>query len=231
MSYPLNPETIILKNEFYPNGLREIDIWNYYQKIKVSLLRETIGKNLIVFFSTDLNKTIVIRKNKQGRLIRLNFRDYNQIVSGRTLSFHNVMGKYSNYGIIDIDTENFNLAKESVEDLYFLIGKKFKLVNDIKIIFSGKNSFHLRLYFNSEYKIQYVKDEIYNFLVTNNIEKNYTISYKVLYKNIPNLDLNRNVYNAGYIALNSLSVNGLRCMEIEQKKLRYFKKEIAKITI
>ena len=57
MSKPQNPETLVLKNEYYPNGLREIDIWNYYQKVKNQLLRETIGKNLIVFFAIDLNKT------------------------------------------------------------------------------------------------------------------------------------------------------------------------------
>ena len=52
---PQNPETLVLKNEFYPNGLREIDIWKYYQKERTNILRETLGKTLMIFFAVDLN--------------------------------------------------------------------------------------------------------------------------------------------------------------------------------
>ena len=40
MAYPENPETIVIKNRFYPRGLREIDVWNHYQKVKRQLLAE-----------------------------------------------------------------------------------------------------------------------------------------------------------------------------------------------
>lgn len=58
MSYPQNPNTIIIKNEYYPTGLKEIDIWNYYQKVRTNLLKETIGKNLIVFFFIDTSELL-----------------------------------------------------------------------------------------------------------------------------------------------------------------------------
>ena len=38
MGYPKNPDSIVLKNKYYPNGLKEIDIWNYYQKNKRNML-------------------------------------------------------------------------------------------------------------------------------------------------------------------------------------------------
>ena len=65
MSIPQHPDKIMVKNQFYPEGLKEIDIWNYYQKYKPLILRETLGRELIIFFSTDVNKTIVVRKYKE----------------------------------------------------------------------------------------------------------------------------------------------------------------------
>jgi len=39
MSYPQNPETIIIKNVFYPKGLKEIDVFNYYIQHKNLIMR------------------------------------------------------------------------------------------------------------------------------------------------------------------------------------------------
>jgi hypothetical protein len=227
MSIPKNPETIILKNEYYPSGLREIDIWDYYQKIKDYLLKETLGKSLIVFFTTELNKTIVIRKSKTNGLIRLSPSNYNEIVSGRTLSFHSVMDKYSDFGIIDIDIDDFEQAKKTTLDMYNILNNA-KFITDLKIRFTGKNSFHIKANFKNDYPIEYIRKTIYDFLIENNVDKKYTISHKRT-KNIPNIDLNRNVYNAGYITLYSLSVMGLKCMEVNVNHLNNFKRDKAKI--
>jgi len=227
MSYPQNPDTIILKNEYYPSGLKEIDVWNYYQSVKPRLLKETIGKKLIVFFATDLNKISVIRKTKDGGSIRLTPSTYDITISGRSLSFHSVMDKYSDFGIIDIDTNDFNKAKEATIDIYNILQRSKFSMNSI-IRFSGKDSFHIKVYFKNDYPIDYIKKTISDFLIENNVDKKYTISYKRT-NNIPNVDLNRNVYNAGYITLHSLAVTGLRCMEVNPRHIENFKKEMAKI--
>lgn len=92
MSVPQHPDVIIVKNQYYPKGLREIDIWNYYQKVKPSLMREIMGRELIIFFATDTNKVIVIRNIKES-LIRITPSTYDTIISGRTLSIHSCMKK------------------------------------------------------------------------------------------------------------------------------------------
>lgn len=227
MSYPQNPETLVIKNKFYPDGLREIDIWNYYQKVKAPLLKETIGKSLIVFFSTNLNKFIVMRKNKSKGLIRLTPSDYDMIVSGRTISFHNVMDKFSDYGIIDIDTDDFDKSKDLVLELYHTF-YKYRFVKDIKIIFTGKDFFHLRIFFSTQFRIEDIKNKISQKLEVIKLRNPFTIRAKKL-KNIPNLDLQRNIYNNGHIALHSLSVDGLKCMEVSLNRLKNFRKEMAKI--
>lgn len=227
MSYPKNPDTIVLKNEYYPKGLREIDIWNYYQKVKIPLLKETLGKSLIVFFAIDVNKLIVLRKNKQGGLIRLNMRNYDSLVSGRSISFHNVMNKYSPYGVVDIDTDDFDIAKKLTSDLNDFFEKQ-KFVYDTKIIYTGKDSFHIRVYFHGEYPIDYIKEKISNSLDQFDTPIAFSIKAR-REKSIPNLDLQRNIYNAGFIALNSLSVDGLKCLEVGPRQIKWFRKETAKI--
>lgn len=227
MSYPQNPDTIILKNEYYPDGLKEIDIWNYYQKIKIPLLRETLGKNLIVFFATDLNKTVVLRKNKSGGLIRLNHNDFDEIVNGRTLSFHTEMGKDSDIGIIDIDIDNFDLAKETTRYIYDIIVRA-PFVENIKIRYTGKSSFHIILEYKRKLFVDQGRKLIHDFLIENKADDKYTILGKRT-KNIPNLDLGRNNYKSGYITLGSLSVDGLKCIEVDLKWLRNFRKDKAKI--
>lgn len=227
MSYPQNPDTIIVKNEFYPKGLKEIDIWNYYQKIKNQFLRETLGKTLIVFFSTHENKTVVLRKTKDGQLIHLNPSNYNEMINGRSLSFHTEMEKDSPIGIIDIDIDNFDLAKEATGDIYDVMSNA-PFVEDIKIRFTGKTSFHIILEYKRKLWVDTGRELIYNFLVKNKVENRYTIAGKRT-KKIPNLDLGRNHLRAGYITLGSLSVDGLKCMEVNPRFLRNFTKDRAKI--
>lgn len=227
MSLPQHPETLIIKNKYYPEGLKEIDIWYYYQKVKNQLLRETIGKNLIVFFAIDLNKFTVIRKRKDMGLIILTPSNYNTIVSGRTVSFHNSMNRYSDYGVIDIDTDDFEKAKDVALELYDFFMKQ-RFVKDIKIIFTGKDSFHLRIFFATEFKIEDIKQKLTITLEGETFKNLFTIKGKRTGK-IPNLDLQRNVLNGGYIAINSLSVDGLRCIEVSKNRIKNFRKDMAKI--
>lgn len=224
--YPEHPDTIIIQNEFYPNGLKEIDIWNYYQKNKNFILRETIGKDLMLFIATDLNEFIVRRRSKETPYIKLNPSNYDNIITGRTLSIHSTMEKTTYFGIIDIDIEDFKLAKEATKNVYEYI-KNAPFVDRIKIRFTGSTSFHLILNFKRILKIEYVNELIREYLEKENFE-NYTIKAKRT-KGIVNLDLGRNIYKAGYITLHSLSVFGLKCMEVDINQLKNFNKDRAKI--
>lgn len=226
MSIPQHPDKIMVKNQFYPEGLKEIDIWNYYQKYKSLLLRETLGRELIIFFSTDVNKTIVVRKYKE-KLIRLTPSNYDTVISGRTLSLHCGMHRAENFGIIDLDTDEFDMAKEAVLDVYPVI-EKAPFISDVKIRFTGKTSFHIILEYKRPLMVDRAKVLIKNFLDESPLSNKYDIEYKRR-KGVVNLDLAPNKYRGGYIALGSLSVLGLRCMEIPLKSVRRFRKESASV--
>jgi hypothetical protein len=61
MAYPKNPDTIVLRNSYYPNGLREIDVWNYYQKVKRDILDETKSRDVMLGIMVDVNKPVLRR--------------------------------------------------------------------------------------------------------------------------------------------------------------------------
>ena len=254
MSIPKNPETIVIRNEFYPRGLREIDIYNYYQKVKHPILKEVIGKNLTFYFSVDLNKIVVMRKaNTPTGYLRLSYSNYDELITGRTISIHSNFNKTTDFGIVDIDIEDFNLAKRTTLNVHNYILRNCDFVESVQIKFTGKESFHLicnlkRTMYIDNFRLimkksleeskgveenlvgsgKDIKIELDEIIEKSELSKTYTIGSKRI-KGIPNLDLSSNKYLGGYITNNSLSVIGLRSMIIPLNEFAKFKKEHAKI--
>jgi hypothetical protein len=147
MSYPANPDTIVIQNKFYPQGLREIDIWNYYQKAKPSILRETQNIDVMFFIMVEKNKAIVRRKGSQG-FIRLKPNNYDTAITGRTVSLHSGMAPYSDFGIIDIDidpSDGFKWAKEVTYRVYDYVMDKMPIIRSAQIRYTGNTHFILNV--------------------------------------------------------------------------------------
>jgi hypothetical protein len=233
MSYPQNPETIILKNRYYPKGLKEIDIWNYYQSMKNPILNSTRNRDVMFAIMTDMNKPILRRKGKGGQYIRLNPQNYDEIITGRTVSIYSSMGMYEDTGIIDIDispSDGFQWAKKTTGDVFDYVMDKMPLVRKAHILFTGKTSFHVVCKFSQKMKIDTMRFMLQKFLRNSELSKIYTIEAKRK-PGIPNLDLSPNKIRGNYITKNSLSVIGLRCMEIPYSNLSSFDMNQARIKI
>lgn len=226
MPFPKNPETIVIKNNFYPKGLKEIDIWNYYQKNKNLILNETKLRQILFFIAIDINKFIISRKYK-GEPIYLNMSTFDKFITGRTISIHSTMTSINSYGIIDIDIDDFKIAKEATTDVYYEM-LKCKFVDSLKIKYTGKDSFHIICYFKRKLKMEFAKELLKEYLKNNDALKDYDVLGKRK-KGVVNLDLSPNKIKGSYITLGSLSILGLKAMEIDLKNLKYFKKEKAKI--
>jgi len=223
MSYPNNPDTIILKNRFYPQGVSEIDVWNHYQRVKSSILLETKNRDLMFMIMVNLNKA-VIRRKLTGGSIRLTPANYDETITGRTLSIHSAMGMYEDFGIIDIDVhENdaFRRAQIVTEDVYDFVMDKMPIVRSAQIRFTGKNSFHIKCNFNKKMKIDVVRFLLRKFLQESDLAKNYTIEGKRR-AGVPNLDMAPNKLRGNYITLNALSSWGLKCTEVPYQSLMRF---------
>ena len=219
-----HPKTIIIKNEFYPNGLEEQDLFNYYMSHKKEIFKSTFQREVMLFINIKLNESIVKRKY-QGNFIYLTNRNYEQFIHGRVVSIHNTMNKSENFGIVDIDTDDFEEAKKVALELY----NYFKSItsNPVEIRFTGKSSFHVVRYLYRKQDINQTR-ELLREQLTEGFGDRYLIG-KTRTPNKINLDLSPNKYKGGFIALDSLSVLGLKCMIIDPTNLKRFRKEDAKI--
>ena len=223
MSYPENPNTIVIQNKFYPRGLTELDVWNYYQSAKPVILRETLNKDVMFFIMVEKNKPVVRRKGSQG-FIRLNPKNYDTVITGRTVSIHSGMGPYEDFGIIDIDihpNDGFRWAKEVTYRVYDYVMDKVPVVRSASIRYTGKNSFHIKCDFGRKMKIDVIRFLLRKFLRESELSKVYTIEGKRR-AGVPNLDMAPNKLRGNYITLNALSVWGLKCVEVPYNNLMTF---------
>jgi hypothetical protein len=231
MSYPKNPDTIILKNLYYPRGLTELDVWEYYQKVKSSILKNTRLHDVMFAIMTDVNKPVLRRKGASGKTIRLTPQNYDTIITGRTIALYTTMGMYEQRGIIDIDIDprdGFRWAKQATGAVFDYVMDKMPLVRKASIVFTGKTSFHVVCDFNSKMKIDTMRFMLQKFLRNSDLSKVYTIEAKRR-PGVPNLDLSPNKIRGNYITLDSLSILGLRCMEVEYSRLSSFNPNMARI--
>ena len=223
MAYPEHPDTIILKNRYYSRGLREIDVWNHYQKVKPQLLAETKNLDLMFIIMVDVNKPI-IRRRVNDRTVRLTPQNYDQIITGRTLSIHKAMGSISTYGIIDVDIDprdDIRWAIRASKDTYDFVMDKMPIVKKASIRFTGKSSFHILCDFERRMKVDTMRFLMHKFLAESELSRVYQVGGKRK-SGVPNLDLDRNCLRCNHIALHALSVWGLKCMEVPYTRLERF---------
>jgi hypothetical protein len=231
MGYPQNPKTIVIRNEYYPKGLQEIDIWNYYIKNKRLLLEATKGHDIMFYIMAQENKPIIKRRTTDKTYIRLDQKNYEELMTGRTVSVHKSMNLYENFGIIDIDidpSDGFAWAKKVTLETYEYAMDKMPIVKKASIRYTGKTSFHVVCEFGRNLKIEAIQFLLEKFLRASPLVKAYTIGGRRKV-GVPNLDLNRNVFRANHIALHSLSELGLRCMEVPYRDVIKFDKHRAVI--
>lgn len=224
MSYPENPDTIVIKNKYYPNGLTELDVWNYYQSVKPQILQETRNRDVMFAIMVDTNKPIIRRNLAKGQKIRLTPQNYDEIITGRTVTIYSTMNMYEQTGIIDVDidpNDGFRWAKKATDDVYSYVMDKMPIVSTAQIRFTGKSSFHVVCNFKRKMKVDAIRFMFQTFLRKSDLAKIYIIEAKRR-PGIPNLDLSPNKLHGAYTTLNSLSIIGLRCMEVPYSKLSSF---------
>ncbi len=219
MSKPTKPDTIVIKNRYYSKGLKEIDIWNYYQKVKSSLLKETYGKDIMMFLAVDVNKMIVKRKegNKQLGLYNATF---DRIVSGRSISFHSTMKNFDDIAVIDIDADIIDKAKIATIDVFNFI-QNVPLVKNTTVRFTGKKSFHVVCNLKTRIDVNKMRHYFENVLNNSDLSKKYLIN-KRRNSRVVNLDLSPMKVKGTYITLHSLSVIGLKCVEVIPQNIMRF---------
>ena len=228
MGYPQHPETITIKNSFYSRGLREIDTYEYYQKVKSKLLKEVAGRDLMFYIAIDTNKLIIRRSGKETQYIRLTNANWDNEIHGRVISIHSAMKKVEDIAIVDIDSDNFSKAKKATSDCYKVLLKRVSIVDRVQIRFTGKGGFHLFCNLDRKMNVDSTRMLLKKILSTAPELQDYSVEYKRSPGQV-NLDLAPNKFRGNFITLYSLSTLGLRCMEIKINKLDSFSQNMARI--
>ena len=232
MGKPTSPTTVILKNKYYPQGLREIDVWHYYHTVKRDLISVNVGMQMMVYIMTDLNKPIIRRYESDKKPIYLDNKSFDRVVTGRTISFHASMNPQSKLGIIDVDVhpnDGFKWAQRATVDTYDYIMEKIPFIRSAQIQYTGKSSFHIICDFGRSMRADTIRFMLEKFLRQSPLAKVYTINEKKSYPGVPNLDLNRNAFRANHISLHSLSTWGLKSVIVGYNQILNFDPRKAKI--
>lgn len=214
---PENPQTVLLRNKFYPNGLTEDMAYNYYMSVKNDIL-SYIGNRTVSFFLM-IDGNIVVKRNHKGQRIILNKRNYDVLVTGRTLCIHiNRFSNTTNYFVVDIDIgEELNLSKivRPLETAQKLIEGDEKLKNEIKgkeVLFTGKG-IHYIVYLKRKYNIDDLRKYISGIL---SVQKDYDIaSTRKVQSNQVIYDMSSNFTNSMHISKFSLAKNGLKVLNLK----------------
>ncbi len=226
MSEPKNPDTIIIKNKMYPQGLTEGQVWKYYQDYKGVILNNTRGRDLMFAIMVELNKPIMKRRGTGFEVIQLSNNNYDTIMTGRTVTIYPTMRAYEDFCVIDIDIDNWVKAQEVTFYIYDIM-EKADFVMNLKILYTGKNSFHIHCKLRNKYPINKLK-----MILLDHIQRNQTQEFTTQHKRSawkPNIDLSSMKYKGAYISEGSLSIWGLKCMQVPINKLKSFKQWMAKI--
>ena len=231
MAYPEHPKNIIIKNKYYPKGLREIDSWEYYHRYRKSrILDQTQGRDLMFGIMTDVNKPVLIRKGKTTKYIRLNNSNYDNIMHGRVITVYSTMKRSEDIAIIDIDSDNFRKGQIAALDVYEFAIQKIPIIRRAQIRYTGKFGFHIFCNLVRKINVDSSRLLLRKFLLESDLSKKYTIEYKRT-RGTPNLDLSPNKYRGAFITLHSLSTLGLKCMEVDHGDLLSFNPHKAKILL
>ena len=228
MSYPQHPESIILKNKFYPSGVNQERIWNYYQQNKHNIINQLKHRDVMLAILTDINKPIIKRK-LNNRFIKLTHNNFDNIMTGRTIAIYSTMGYYDHKAIVDIDADTFEQSKVPTVEIYNILNSA-SFIRNVSIRYTGKIGFHIICEFIRKMKINDIRMILERYLLSKiEIMKKYTVTPKRT-RGIPNIDLWASNKNKGaFITLHSLSIIGLKCMDVSPLKVKSFTQEQAKI--
>lgn len=238
--YPDHPQDIVISTEENIAGLRpikEIDVWNYYSGTKGELLKELKGRNLFIVVKPKGilrpgQKPVYIRHPYYGdtEYIRIgSSKEFEEYHSGRTVEYHITMPKMVPYYVIDYDAPGkFSLTKKVTADIADTLGK-LPEIKRVEIRYTGKRGFHILGWLKTARNVDDARIFLKQWLKENFGERNDVIIGESPKGDKGSLGLSPMKINGGQVALWSLRVSGLCCVEVPRAKLMTFEREDASI--
>lgn len=228
MGAPDNPDTIVIQNEYYKKGLTELQVWNHYKKYKRKILSEIGDRPVMLFIFVDVN-TPIIRRFYRFKEIRLNNKNYEKYIHGRTVSIAVEQERNKlKYFCVDIDAGS-RITEDEKKECVGDILRVFDSLKNVKRkrIISSANSYHVYGYLTSSFKnneaVYFLRDKL-------NSDKKIRNSYKISSRlrtdeSVINLDLSPMYTRGSHTVPWALARNGLICMDITKNWKSFNRKD------
>ena len=151
---PEHETTVIVQpNEFYPNGINEKQIYDYYQSKKNDILSELNGQEVLTVLKAD---GLIIKRHLDDEFITMSPELFDTLNNGRNAEFHLVIGKTADYYFADVDPREefpFEKTKEIVGELAEVFSD-IENVGEVEVVFSGGRGFHIYGYTKDEMDVE-----------------------------------------------------------------------------
>ena len=229
--YPEHPDTVVItkKDSLFGKEYQEKDVWTYYEGVKDEILKEIKGRNVFIRLKTD-SGPIYIRHpfTGKGEYISINndkqFEDYN---TGRIIEFHVTMPALCPYYVVDFDAVgDWDKTKKITAEIYDGL-EKLPEVSQVKTRFSGKRGFHILAFLKKAKPIDKAREDLKAWLKETFGDRDDLVIGESPKGSKGALGVSPMKLNGGQVALWSLRVTGLCCVEVPRAKLMSFKKEDA----
>jgi predicted kinase len=240
-AYPDHPDSIVVSSKENMVGgkpITELDVWNYYSGVKGKMLEELKGRNLFVGIKAEGElkkgqKPIYVRHPHDGKTeyIRINnAKDFEEYHTGRTLEIHVTSDKSTPYYIIDFDAgdEPFSQTKKITADIADELGK-LPEVKSVDTRYTGKRGFHVLGWLKKARDVNDAREFLKGWLKEKFGDRDDVVIGESPSGKKGALGLSPMKVNGGQVALWSLRISGLCCVEVPRAKLMGFEKEDASI--
>ena len=224
--FPSHPSDTVVKNKFYPRGLNERSIYNYYMSKKRELL-EWIGDRNVSFLLKLSEKQTVLIRNQKGKPIYLTSSNFDNIITGRTNVIYVSHPELTTYWIVDIDVGP-NLGMNACEQTLYILKEELRLkeIDDFptkkyeQLLTSTKGIHligHLNVATNIDLLREGLKNELTRIATRLNVKSKiqWTVNEKGRENNKINFDLSCMYPNALHIAKHSLTKEFLICNDVK----------------
>lgn len=214
MPIPENPDTVVVKNEFYPTGLKEIQVWNHYQRYKNNVISEINSMPVILWIFVDVNTPIVKRKifNTPFTIAKKN---YDKVITGRTVSISSELKSNTDVIIIDVDpgpNANEQQLKDAVKRLLDSSIGKSSMVTGNRIISTAKG-YHVYFYLGRKMSLNSIRKILFKMMLIE-FKDIYLINQKNPKGSNINLDLTPTTPHGGHQIPYALCRNGLMSLDV-----------------
>lgn len=221
--YPSHPVDIVIKNEFYPKGLTELQVYNHYLSVKNKLLNWIKDRNVAFLIRVEKDQTVLIR-NQKGKPIYLTNSNFENLITGRTNVIYVTHPELTNYWVVDIDIgPNLSIqhAKSTLHVLEHEFRKNSLETKSLEAIFSSPKGIHLIGYLNHQINIDLLRHSLVKELqliserLNQKSKIQFTVNVKGRENNKINFDLSSMYPNSLHISKYSLTKEFLICDDVK----------------